>query len=526
MDDIQSYAILLLVWLIPTLLLVRAIFSKTRPTWRLPPSPIALPIIGHLHLLGPLPHQSFHKLSTHYGPLIRLRLGSVPAVIASSPDTAKEILKTNEISFASRPLSSAARHLTYGSSGFVFAPCGHYWKFIKKLCMSELLGSRTLDLMLPIRRLELRRFLQLLLERSEAGEPVDLSAKLSTMTNNVISMMVMRKRCGRIEGEDEVRRLLLEMTELIGRFNLGDFIGLCRKLDFQGLEKRYKDLHGRLDGIMERIIQEHEEERKVRREMGVGGGGDCARDLIEILLDISEDEKAAMKLTTENIKAFVQDIFAAGTDTSAITAEWALAELINHPNIFKKAREEIDAVVGKERLVEESDIPNLPYIQAIIKETLRLHPTAPLIIRKSSDHCKISGYDIPSDTRVFINVWAIGRDPHHWDDPLEFRPERFMPSDKGDSSQIDIRGQHFHLLPFGSGRRACPGITLAMQVVQTTIAAMVHSFEWKIASEDGGGNICVDMTEGTAGITVPRAKPLVCFPIARIRPLLMDTTFE
>ncbi|XXG56588.1 hypothetical protein AAC387_Pa03g3964 [Persea americana] len=316
------------------------------------------------------------------------------------------------------------------------------------------------------------------------------------MTNNVISMMVMRKRCGRIEGEDE------------------------------GLEKRYKDLHGRLNGIMERIIQEHEEERKVRREMGVGGGGDCARDLIEILLDISEDEKAAMKLTTMNIKAFVQDIFAAGTDTSAITSEWALAELINHPNIFKKAREEIDAVVGKERLVEESDIPNLPCIQAIIKETLRLHPTAPLIIRKSSDHCKISGYDIPSDTRVFINVWAIGRVPHHWDDPLEFRPERFMPSDKGDSSQIDIRGQHFHFLPFGSGRRACPGITLAMQVVQTTIAAMVHSFEWNIASEDGGGNICVDMTEGTAGITVPRAKPLVCFPIASIRPLLMDTTFE
>ncbi|RWR77797.1 Cytochrome P450 [Cinnamomum micranthum f. kanehirae] len=515
MANLQSYAILFLIWLLSTLL--------TRPRCRLPPSPIALPIIGHLHLLGPFPHQSFHKLSTHYGPLLRLRLGSVPAVVASSPDAAQKILKTHEISFASRPIPSAERHLSYDSSGFAFAPYGPYWKFIKKLCMSELLGGRTIEMTLPIRVQELRSFLQLLLERSKAGETVDVSAELSRMTSNVISMMAMRKRCSRAEGEGEVWPLLQEMAEVVGRFNLSDFIGLLKNLDLQGLEKRYKDLHWRLDGILERIIKEHEQERRIGRKRGVDGDSD--KDLVDILLDISEDEKAEMKLTRENIKAFVLDIFAAGTDTSAITTEWALAELMNHPTMLKKAREEIDAVVGKERLVEESDIPNLPCIQAIVKETLRLHPATPLIFRKSTDDCKISGYDIPSNTHIFINVWAIGRDPNHWEDSLEFRPERFMPSDGG-SSRIDVRGQHFHLLPFGSGRRACPGTTLAMHLVQTTVAAMVQSFDWKINNcKNGEENVRVDMTEGV-GMTVSRAKPLVCFPIVRVSPLLIDPAFE
>lgn len=204
----------------------------------------------------------------------------------------------------------------------------------------------------------------------------------------------------------------------------------------------------------------------------------------------------------------LQDIFAAGTDTSAITIEWALAELINHPAIFQKARDEIDKVIGNNRLVEESDIPNLPYIQAIIKETLRLHPTGPIIVRESTEDCKIGDYDIPARTRLFVNVWAIGRDPNHWPEPLEFKPERFTESDKGG---IDVRGQHFHLLPFGSGRRGCPGTSLALQVIQPTLAAIIQCFDWK----GDGSHGMVDMTEGQ-GLTLPRAQPLVCRPVARL----------
>lgn len=166
-------------------------------------------------------------------------------------------------------------------------------------------------------------------------------------------------------------------------------------------------------------------------------------------------------------------MFGAGTDTSAVTTEWAMSELINHPYVMAKARQEIDMVIGKSKMVEESDIANLPYIQAIVKETLRLHPTGPLVVRECTEDCIIAGYEIPAKTRLFVNVWAIGRDPNHWENPLEFWPERFLNKEEMGKSQLDVRGQHFHLLPFGTGRRSCPGATLAMQVVQTTLAVMI-----------------------------------------------------
>lgn len=334
------------------------------------------------------------------------------------------------------------------------------------------------------------------------------------MTNNVISRMTMSQTCSTTEGEAEIRKLVHEVAEVAGKFNLADFIGFCKNLDLQGFGKKFKDVHQRFDVMMERIIKEHEERR--RRKEKEETASDGVKDLLDILLEISNDENAEMKLTRENIKAFILDIFVAGTDTSAITVEWALAELINHPNIFKRAREEINAVVGKNRLVEESDIPNLPYIQAIVKETLRLHPTGPLSLRQSTEDCRVGGYDIPANTQVFINIWAIGRDPEHWKDPLEFRPDRFMPSpDKSDWMPIDVRGQHFHYLPFGSGRRSCPGTTLAMHVVQTTIAAIVQCFDFKVGN--GRENQVVDMTEGL-GLTLPRAQPLVCLPIVHLHP--------
>lgn len=175
--------------------------------------------------------------------------------------------------------------------------------------------------------------------------------------------------------------------------------------------------------------------------------------------------------------------------------------------MLEKARKEIDSVVGNARLVQESDIPDLPYLQAIVKETLRLHPTGPLIVRESSEACTVVGYEIPAKTRLFVNVWAIGRDPKHWEDPLEFRPERFLRENK---AQMDVRGQHFQMLPFGSGRRGCPGISLALQVVQTSLACMVQCFDWQVTGK-------VDMEEGP-GITLPRARPLACVPVARLDP--------
>ncbi|PON58138.1 Cytochrome P450, E-class, group I [Parasponia andersonii] len=510
MADFEGYIILFLVWLVSTIL-VRVIFTKARTKVRLPPSPLALPIIGHLHLLGPLPHQAFHKLAKRYGPLIHLYLGSVPCVVASTPEMAKEFLKTHESSFANRPQMTAVDYLTYGSADFSFAPYGPYWKFMKKVCMTQLLGGRTLDQFLPVRHEEIKRFLNFMLKKADKSEAVEVAGELMRITNNVISRMTMGQRCSESENEaDEIRKLVTETAELTGKFNLSDYIWFCKNLDLQGFGKRLKKVRDKFDNMMDRIIREHEEARKEgKRE------GDVVKDLLDMLLDISEDKSSEFRLTRENIKAFILDIFAAGTDASALTIEWALSELINNPNIMNKAREEIDTVVGKTRLVEESDINNLPYLQAIVKETLRLH-SSPLAVRESTQRCTINGYDIPEKTQLFINIWAIGRDPKYWENPLEFKPERFLSEDGSGSIniQLDVRGQNFHFMPFGSGRRGCPGTSLAMQIIQATLAAMIQCFEWKVDGKDG----TVDMEEGP-GLTLPRAQHLICVPVARFSPL-------
>ncbi|KAK9923932.1 hypothetical protein M0R45_019879 [Rubus argutus] len=222
---------------------------------------MALPIFGHLHLLAPIPHQALHKLSNRLGPLIHIFLGSVPCVVVSSPEMAKEFLKTHESSFSNRPHMAAVDYLTYGSADFSFAPYGPYWKFMKKLCMSELLGGRTLDQLLPVRHEELSSFIYLMLNKAKANEAVDVGAALMNATNNVISRMSMGQSCSADEGEaDGIRKLVKAVAELTGKFNLSDFIWFCKNLDLQGFGKRLKEVRDQFDTMMERIIKEHQEE--------------------------------------------------------------------------------------------------------------------------------------------------------------------------------------------------------------------------------------------------------------------------
>ncbi|KAL1312353.1 cytochrome P450 93A3-like [Arachis ipaensis] len=510
--DYKDYIQLFMIWLISTII-VRAIFNrKKNKSHNKPPSPLSLPIIGHLHLLAPIPHQALHKLSIRYGPIMHIKLGSVPCVVASTPESAKEFLKTHESSFSNRPRNLAVDYLTYGSQDFSFAPYGPYWKFMKKICMSELLGGDTLNQLLPLRRQETERFLGLLLKRGMAGEAVDVGGELLKLSNNVISRMIMSKTHMEDDGEaEEVRKLVQDTAELTGKFNASDFIWFLKNWDLQGFRKRVEEIRNRFDSMMERVIKEHQGERMKRKKEGEDGE---IKDLLDILLDIHEDDNSEIRLTKENIKAFILDIFIAGTDTSALTIEWGLAELINHPQVMERARQEIKTVVGNNRIVEESDIVNLPYLQAIVKETLRIHPTGPMTVRESSEDCTIWGYEIPAKTQLFVNIWAIGRDPNYWENPLEFKPERFLVEEESGKRQLDVRGQHLHMIPFGSGRRGCPGTSLALQVVQANLGAMVQCFEWKVS---GGGSEIVDMEE-KPGLTLSRACPLICVPLPRLSP--------
>lgn len=303
MADFSGYIILCLTWL-AAIVVYRFIFGKTGiKQLHLPPSPIiSLPIIGHLHLLDKIPHQDFHKLSNQYGPLIYLKLGSIPCVVASSPEVAKEFLKTHESSFSKRPQKIIVDYLTYGSKDFTFAPYGPYWKFMKRLCMSELLGSQTLDQLLPpIRCEEINNFVILMLKKAEMSEAVDVGRELIRLVYDIISRMTVgQKSCEHQNEGSEVIKLVKEAAELVGRFNLSDYVSFCRNLDLQGFGKRVKSVRKSFDTIMDKIIKEHEDHaRDIKKE------DNAIKDLLDILLDISEDERSEIRLTRENIKSFI-----------------------------------------------------------------------------------------------------------------------------------------------------------------------------------------------------------------------------
>ncbi|CAN0879734.1 3,9-dihydroxypterocarpan 6A-monooxygenase [Linum grandiflorum] len=469
-----------------------------------------------MHHLSPSLCHSLHKLSTLHGPLVYFRIGSKRCVLASTPEIAKEILKTHEPIFLNRPEIANLRYLTYGGSDFATVYYGPYWKFMKQMVMNQILGTRTLDRFLPVRVEELNRFLNRALTKSRGGDTMDVGGELIRLTNNVISRMMLSTRCSEGDEEaEEVRGLVKEMNVLGRQFNLEDTFWFVKMFgwDVQGFEKRLKDVRDRYDVMMERVIEEHQELRRKRKMEGIDGDDlEQSKDVLDILLDVYEDENAEIKLTRENIKAFIMNIFGAGTDASSTLIEWGLLELIKHPSTMNKARQEIDSVVGRNRLIQESDIQNLPYLQAILKELLRLHPTGALVVRESSEECTVAGYTIPTGTRLFVNIWSLGRDPDHWKDPEKFEPERFIGERwNGKGNMLDVRGQYFQLLPFGSGRRSCPGASLALRFVPTMLGAMIQCFDWEV-----GGDGEIDMEEDGVGLTLGRASPLLCVPVARL----------
>jgi len=272
-----------------------------------PPSPLAIPIIGHLHLLKPLVHQAFRDLSDRYGPLLSLRLGSVPFIVVSSPSLAKEFLKTNELVYSSRKMNIAINTVVYDDATFAFAPYGAYWKFIKKLSTFELLGNRTIGQFLPIRTRELNQFIQTLANKSKVEESVNLTQALLKLSNNIISrMMLSIESSGTDSQAEQARTLVREVTQTFGEFNISDFLGFCKNLDLQGLKKRALDIHKRYDAFLEKIICDREESRrKAKVEGGCEDREEKVKDFLDMLLDVSEAKDCEVDFTRNHIKSLI-----------------------------------------------------------------------------------------------------------------------------------------------------------------------------------------------------------------------------
>ncbi|QHN84424.1 3,9-dihydroxypterocarpan 6A-monooxygenase [Arachis ipaensis] len=468
------------------------------------PSPPSLPIIGHLHLLGSVIPKSFQALANLYGPLIQLRLGASTCILVSNAHVAREVMKTHELNFCYRPNFGSSEYFLYKGSYFIAAPYGPYWRFMKKLCVTQLLSSSQLGRFMHVREQEIKKLLKSLMVCSSEGRECDLGFELTTLTNNILCRMAMSTTC--FDNNDdavEIHGLVKEFLEVGAKLSIGEVLGPLGKFDLFGYGKKLAKVVAKFDRILERIMEEHEHD-------GGDDEGETTLDMMDILLRVYRDPNAQVKLTRNDIKAFFLDIFLAGTDTSSVALQWSMAEILNHPIILNKLRAEIAAVVGSTRMVNESDVPNLPYLQAIVKEVLRLHPTAPFALRQSAQDCIINGYEVKSQTRTLINVYAIMRDPQSWDNPENFIPERFLETTHNDIIKMSVND--FRYIPFGFGRRGCPGSSLALTVIQTTIAALIQCFDWKIKGGDR-----VNMEEGSS-FSAGLAKPLLCYPILCYNP--------
>ncbi|GMJ07291.1 TRANSPARENT TESTA 7, CYTOCHROME P450 75B1 [Hibiscus trionum] len=493
--------------LLASLAFLSGVFIRRRcKQLKFPPGPKPWPIIGNLNLIDSLPHQSLHKLSQRYGPLMHLKFGSYPVLIASSAEMAKEFLKTHDQIFASRPPYAAGKYVGYNYSDVLWAPYGPHLRQGRKIYQNELFSSKRLESFEYIRAEEMRAFVSRLYELS--GKPVVLVEHLTRLTLSNISRMVLGNKYFSVSGDDRIvsnsilslqnlQEMMNEFAFLIGVFNIGDWIPWLDFLDLQGYEKRLKALKEKLDRFLDLVFDEH---KRRKEELGKDF---VAHDMVDLLLQLADDPESDLdvKLTYDALRGFTLDPIVGGTESTSVTVEWVISELIKQPQLIRKATEELDRVIGRERWVEEKDIPQLPYIDAIMKETMRKHPVAPLLApHMAMEDCNVAGYDILKGTRVFVSSWSIGRDPSLWEQPEEFRPERFL------GRNIDVKGRSFELLPFGAGRRMCPGYNLGLKMILLSIANLLQAFNWKLPDNTKVEDL--SMEEGP-GISTPRKFPLV-----------------
>ncbi|XP_010045076.2 flavonoid 3',5'-hydroxylase 2 [Eucalyptus grandis] len=460
---------------------------------KLPPGPKGWPVIGTIPLLGNMPHVALAKMAKKYGPVMYLKMGTCGMVVASTPDAARAFLKTLDINFSNRPPNAGATHLAYDAQDMVFADYGPRWKLLRKLSNLHMLGGKALEDWARVRTSELGYMLQAMCKCSKRGEPVVVPEMLTYAMANMIGQVILSRRVFVTKGSEsnEFKDMVVELMTSAGIFNIGDFIPSVAWMDLQGIEGGMKRLHKKFDGLLTKMIEQHSATAHERKGN---------RDFLDVVM-ANRDNSGDEKLSLTNIKALLLNLFTAGTDTSSSIIEWSLAEMLKKPSILKRAHEEMDRVIGRHRRLEESDLPKLPYLQAICKESFRKHPSTPLNLpRVSTEACQVNGYYIPKNTRLSVNIWAIGRDPDVWENPLDFTPERFL---SGRNARIDPRGNDFELIPFGAGRRICAGTRIGIMLVEYILGTFIHSFDWKLP--DGVDKLNMDEAFGLA---LQKAVPL------------------
>ncbi|KAH7290926.1 hypothetical protein KP509_30G069600 [Ceratopteris richardii] len=456
-----------------------------------PPGPRAWPIIGDLHLLADRPHQIIRDLSGKYGPVVGLRLGKRRAIAVCTPATAREVLFTHDKIFANRPYFQVNEQFLYGrDTSVVFTSLCPAWRRNRKICTIALVTARRMQQLEHIRSEEVSFLLREIYEESQGGrKSVEVGRYVQLMTARLTLRMI-DSEARFVPGIEGLLEMIKEVEHEFSSPLIGDFIPALSFLDVWK-KIRVRRMHRRMDSILSALI--------VKRKQAMLTSSSSFDDLLEVLLSKEADQNGCAgsaavvdALTVEEMKAILLEILGGGIITTALTIEWGLAELLKHPRCLQRVRMEIEEALPKkgDDLIREVDIVNVDFLKCMVKEVARLHPAVPMLVpRISTQECQIGGYIIPPQTLAFVNVWGISRDESVWPNALQFLPERFEGKD------VELKGQHFELL-FGSGRRICMGLPLAVSMVGLTLANLIHHFDWQLSEGQTPETLNMDESNG------------------------------
>ncbi|KAH0468231.1 hypothetical protein IEQ34_003264 [Dendrobium chrysotoxum] len=451
------------------------------------PSPPRLPFIGNLHQLGSVPHRSLYKLSKHHGPLMLLHLGTVRTLVISCPKIVEEVIRNNDLVFATRPMSKLMDVLSYDQNDIAFAQYGESWRQRKKIATTHLLSSQKVKSLSFDRTDEVPLLLEKVVDASSRGNGVVcLTEILNSYVTNVITKMVLGSWISK-EKKTILSKLSHDSSPLFYDVAFEDFSPNLKWLDvLSGLDKRIENYKKNWDALFEEIIKNHANESKEENNKN-------NTYFIGTLLDLQKDSSLGLDITNEHLRGITMDMIIAGIDTTFATLDWCMTELIRNPEVMKKVKDELRKVAHGEDIISEERLGQLSYMKVFIKEVIRMHPPAPLLLpRESLQECQIQGYNIPKQTRLVINAWAFGRDESYWEAPEQFKPERFF------DCTVDYKGKDFYFIPFGVGRRICPGMDFSMAIIEIALANLLHRFDWSLPSgitiedmnmDEGGGVI-------------------------------------
>ncbi|XP_049400229.1 cytochrome P450 76A2 isoform X8 [Solanum stenotomum] len=491
-----SYLFFSSIILLPVFILFFSRKKSTKCSYKLPPGPPGLPFFGNMFELGTEPYKRMSVLKQKYGPVLWLKLGtSTKIMVVQTAQAAEELFKNHDISFADRFIHDANQAHSYYQGSLSLAPYGSFWRFQRRICTVEMFVHKRISETVPVRRRcvdNMLKWIEKEANSAEKGSGIEVTRFVFLASFNMLGNLILSKDLADPESEEasEFFNAMKGIMEWSGITNVSDIFPFLRKFDLQSLRKKMTRDMGKAIEIMSMFLKEREEERKK--------GTEKRKDFLDVLLEFEgtgKDEPA--KLSEHEIKIFILEMFLAGSETTSNSVEWALTELLRHPEAMAKVKTEISKVIGPNKKFEESDIENLPYMQSVIKESLRLHPPLPFLLpRATIQDTKFMGYDVPKGTRVLVNAWAIGRDPECWDDPMSFKPERFL------GSKLDVKGQHYELIPFGAGRRMCVGLPLGHRMMHFALGSLLHEFKWELP--DGVSPKSIDMSESMGSITRKR----------------------